>query len=294
MRNLLSPLARVRQHLSKPLSVCAAALLSLTPLYAQEEIVEDPFQPTVAATNSATASLTVQFTVPVGHHLYRDQLVFSVAGKVIETTLPPGKELKDRKTGKLREAYESNLTITLPLAASASATTLSIDYQGCNEEACFFPQTREYRISADGILALNGAVDAEAAEATTSPAKFLTGFEVSRRASGFMSAEKMVGFLEGKDAGQSAISTSVAKFTGWGRLFIIGGILLGGLALNLTPCVLPMIPINLAIMGAGSNRASRRRGFLLGGTYGLAMTLVYGVLGLAVVLTGAKFGSLNS
>jgi len=64
--------------------------------------------------------------------------------------------------------------------------------------------------------------------------------------------------------------------------------------LNLTPCVLPMIPINLAIMGAGSNRASRRRGFLLGSTYGMAMMLVYGVLGLAVVLTGAKFGSLNS
>ena len=118
MRNLLSPLARVRQHLSKPLSVCAAALLSLTPLYAQEEIVEDPFQPTVAATNSATASLTVQVTVPAGHHLYRDQLVFSVDGKVIETTLPPGKELKDRKTGKLREAYESNLAIALPLAAT--------------------------------------------------------------------------------------------------------------------------------------------------------------------------------
>ena len=29
-------------------------------------------------------------------------------------------------------------------------------------------------------------------------------------------------------------------------------ILVGGLALNLTPCVLPMIPINLAIIGAGA------------------------------------------
>ena len=38
----------------------------------------------------------------------------------------------------------------------------------------------------------------------------------------------------------------------------------GGLALNLTPCVLPMIPINLAIIGAGAQAGSRSRGFLLG------------------------------
>ena len=41
-------------------------------------------------------------------------------------------------------------------------------------------------------------------------------------------------------------------------------VFLGGLALNLTPCVLPMIPINLAIIGAGAQAGSRRRGFLLG------------------------------
>lgn len=295
MRILSSSLSCVCKHLGKPLSVCAAALLSLTLSPAQEELVEDPFQPTVtAATNGATASLTVQFVVPTGHHLYRDQLVFSLDGKAIETSLPPGKELKDRTTGKLREAYESDLAITLPVAANAPAATLSIAYQGCNEESCFFPQTREYRLSAEGVLALNAASDVAATATPTGPEKLLTGFEVSRRASGFMNAATMVGFLEGKDAAPSAVATSAAKFTGWGRLFIVGGILLGGLALNLTPCVLPMIPINLAIMGAGSNRASRRRGFLLGGTYGLAMTLVYGVLGLAVVLTGAKFGSLNS
>ena len=40
--------------------------------------------------------------------------------------------------------------------------------------------------------------------------------------------------------------------------------LIGGLAFNLTPCVLPMIPINLAIIGAGAQAQSRGRGFLLG------------------------------
>ena len=41
-------------------------------------------------------------------------------------------------------------------------------------------------------------------------------------------------------------------FEGRGPLAILVLVFLGGLALNLTPCVLPMIPINLAIIGAGT------------------------------------------
>src|SRR5262249_52060189 len=63
---------------------------------------------------------------------------------------------------------------------------------------------------------------------------------------------------------------------------------------NLTPCVLPMIPINLAIIGAGAQASSRGRGFLLGSAYGIAMAVVYGLLGLVVILTAGTFGTINS
>jgi len=55
-----------------------------------------------------------------------------------------------------------------------------------------------------------------------------------------------------------------------------------------------MIPVNLAIIGAGARAGSPSRGCLLGGIYGLGMALTYGSLGLIVVLTGAKFGALNA
>jgi thiol:disulfide interchange protein len=71
-------------------------------------------------------------------------------------------------------------------------------------------------------------------------------------------------------------------------------VFLGGLALNLTPCVLPMIPINLAIIGAGARAGSRGRGFALGSAYGAAMALVYGVLGVIVILTAGSFGTINA
>ena len=83
-------------------------------------------------------------------------------------------------------------------------------------------------------------------------------------------------------------------FEGRGPLAILLLVLIGGLALNLTPCVLPMIPINIAIIGAGAQAGSRARGFLLGAAYGAAMALVYGVIGLVVILTAGTFGTINA
>src|SRR4029078_11383316 len=55
-----------------------------------------------------------------------------------------------------------------------------------------------------------------------------------------------------------------------------------------------MIPINLAIIGAGVKAGSRSRGFLLGAAYGGAMAIVYGILGLVGILTAGAFGTVNS
>jgi thiol:disulfide interchange protein len=55
-----------------------------------------------------------------------------------------------------------------------------------------------------------------------------------------------------------------------------------------------MIPINLAIIGAGAKAGSRSRGFLLGGVYGAAMALVYGLLGVIVITTASTFGTINA
>jgi thiol:disulfide interchange protein len=55
-----------------------------------------------------------------------------------------------------------------------------------------------------------------------------------------------------------------------------------------------MIPINLAIIGAGTQARSRSSGFLLGAAYGSAMAVVYGVLGAVVILTTGRFGTVNA
>ena len=67
---------------------------------------------------------------------------------------------------------------------------------------------------------------------------------------------------------------------------------LGGILLNFTPCILPMIPVNLIIIQASGQGAWT--GFRRGGAYALGMTVAYGALGALAALGGARFGDLNS
>ena len=118
----------------------------------------------------------------------------------------------------------------------------------------------------------------------------LDQFTVLASTGGYLGTGDFLTFIRNAESGV----VEKGLFEGQGPLAILLIVLVGGLALNLTPCVLPMIPINLAIIGAGAQASSRKRGFLLGLTYGGAMAVVYGILGLIVVLTASTFGTINA
>jgi len=68
-----------------------------------------------------------------------------------------------------------------------------------------------------------------------------------------------------------------------------------GLATSLTPCVYPMIPITVGILGgAGASGASRGRRVGLTLIYVAGLALVYSLLGLVAGLTGSLFGAISS
>ncbi|MCP3902306.1 MAG: DUF255 domain-containing protein [Planctomycetes bacterium] len=70
--------------------------------------------------------------------------------------------------------------------------------------------------------------------------------------------------------------------TGVGFLLLLGVAALGGFLLNLTPCVLPVIP--LKIMGLSSAAGNRRRTFMLGTTMSLGVVAFWLALGLGIAL----------
>lgn len=63
---------------------------------------------------------------------------------------------------------------------------------------------------------------------------------------------------------------------------------LGGLALNLTPCVYPMIPVTMAYF---SHQASPRRALAMAGLYVAGMSLSYAVLGMITAWAGGLLGA---
>ncbi len=249
--------------------------------------------------NGGVLALKVDFSVPTDCVLYAERLHF-LNGDSTELTplrLPTPQLKVDKATGHEKKIYDRNFTAWLePVTGN-----LQVKFQGCTNDACFFPEKRSFAMNGAGIFSeatastaspVNVATDTTAAADWKAEAK---GFQVIAKETGYVKAGDFIQFLNRTAAGElQAANDPLAKYKRFGLVATVCLILLGGLGLNLTPCVLPLIPINLAIIGAGKAAHSRREGFLHGGAYGLGMSLAYGILGLAVVLTGAKFGTLNS
>ncbi len=68
-------------------------------------------------------------------------------------------------------------------------------------------------------------------------------------------------------------------------------VFLGGLALNLTPCVYPLIPITIGYFG-GQSEGSTAKLTMMGILFVIGMALTYSVIGVVTALSGAVFGAL--
>ncbi|GAB6193144.1 hypothetical protein JCM39068_28930 [Desulfocastanea catecholica] len=84
------------------------------------------------------------------------------------------------------------------------------------------------------------------------------------------------------------------SFRGWGMLWTLLGIFAGGLALNLTPCVYPMIPITVSFFGGRSTQGKPGQFTLVlhGLCYLMGLAVTNSTLGVVAALTGGLMGSL--
>src|SRR3989338_721063 len=74
----------------------------------------------------------------------------------------------------------------------------------------------------------------------------------------------------------------------WNFLSLLG-IFLSGLALNLTPCIYPMLSVTVGLLG-GRERESVIASFRRALAYGAGIMMMYSVLGVVAALTGHLFG----
>ena len=260
--------------------------------------------------SAKNGQLAVKCNIPADHYLYQQSTILKVTvnGKDLAPSKSP--EVSDHKDDfGIQKIYHGGGVIkwifSLP---PGSAGKVKVDFQGCRDKGgdepavCFMPATKEFsfgpekKVSPEAPKAASNVVPEKKSSSLKSDSleKILDDFKVLKTGGGYLPPKEFLSFLSDTNPGSVANSGDSLGLADKSMIGLILFILIGGMLLNLTPCVLPMIPINLAIIGAGTSNNSKASGFIRGGIYGAGIAIAYGALGLVTVLTGAKFGSLNS
>lgn len=188
----------------------------------------------------------------------------------VTLSLPAGEEITFDFSETPLMVWEGKVvlmgTVSVPAdAAGDVALAVSVTAQACNNSQCMPPLAVEAVLNAE-IAAAGHAVQAINQEFFVSEGTTAAADEAP----------------QGEEASDDLADRSLF-------LFLLG-VFLAGLALNLTPCVFPLIPITV---GFFSQQAKNRSGgtFWMAFAYVMGIAVTYSVLGVMAALTGQLFGS---
>ena len=269
---------------------------------------ENAFVIPVSAQNwSFTAEqgrLTVTLTLPDGIYAYEKATGPELAGNGGETAVKP-----DSAPASVSHAggnvFAGTVQWTFRTEPRTFPCILEVNWQACSKNGeCYLPGSAalavfsskadwtagKYRIPALPGTEIEGKdAEPELPSAAKGGWIALPNYRMLRSANGYLPPEEFTDFLNGTK------SEDLLRLAGRGFWMMLLLVLLGGLALNLTPCVLPLIPVNLAMIGAAKDSERTRASRLLRGLiYGAGIAVAYGLLGVIAVLTGSTFGAVAS
>ena len=227
-----------------------------------------------------TVPVIILFSIASNHHIYKDQIRIESGNpeqfSLESMELPAGKIKFDTFLEKEVELYERQIEIKSYIRASKDVSAgsnnirLEVRYQGCSDKICFTPKMEEFTIPVQVEQASWTAGISSGEEKPTHPvSKPVKEVE----AGGFQKT------IESKGIFVSLIL-----------------IFLAGVGLSFTPCVYPMIPITVAVIGgqtSGEQTTARKplKAFFLSLIYVLGISIVYSALGVTAASTGALFGT---
>ena len=229
--------------------------------------LDKPLQP------GATSTLIIDAAVDAGWHINSNHPSGSdYIPTQIKLTLPKGVtagEVQYPAADKTELAFSSeelsvftgDIQFRIPLKAEAAiapndSATVTLTYQACNNNQCLAPTSIS---SVAGLWAIY--------QATSSGPQGVAESHSEPQASDWLSR---------------AFSSR-----GYAIGFLI--VLLGGLALNLTPCVYPLIGVTIAYFG--NQGGGPRRVLILAILFVLGIAIMFSSVGVAVALSGGLFGA---
>ena len=217
-------------------------------------------------------SIEIQMKLPPGYHAYDDK--FSVVilepdgFKVAPLKIEPLATWYDKFSKRDRQGVKDQATLTAHIEApdrflkKYDKMILELTYQACSDQFCLFPSTKKIEVP---ITTPVVAGEAELTTPAPSPAETPSG--------GFFDTHNFKKYL-----GSSLFA---------GLLFVF----FAGIFTSFTPCIFPMIPITLAVLGNHSEQKSRLQNFITSLVYVLGIATTYSLLGLVAASGGGMFGA---
>ena len=233
----------------------------VTPLTAKARL-----QPSVIEAGGS-AELIIDIEMAEGFHAYLDRFHLGFEApddlKLAPFKIDPIVKFKDTVTKKMKDGVNGKATMTARVevpkgfADAAYNGRLKLGYQACTDEFCLFPKSV--------VLDLPFTVGASVTAAPLAPLEP----------------------LKSESAAVTDFKDMMAKGFAWTLLSMF----IAGFLTSLTPCIYPMIPITLAVLGARGKNQSHWKSLSLSLTYVLGIALTYSMLGVVAASTGGLFGS---
>jgi len=285
---------RARTPTAMLFAIILGALLATAPAPAAEPVWQvSPFTVTVhAGLESVRAGeelpVAVVFDIAPGHKVYDDALAALEVGLAPDETAkligdvrrPRPHEKPDPASGAVRLVHEGRAVFGLTVEAPAPppdgpgevVVRLRVSFEGCSEGSCFLRDTRTLELAvpvrAEGTPAVQINTELFGDDAAALAAK---------------SPEDAAAAAEPPD-----------DFTGRNPIVAVVVAFLFGIAMSLTPCVYPLIPVTLAVIGAKSAGGGWRRGLALSLVYVLGLSVTYMLLGIIAAKGGSTVGAASS
>ncbi|HRK07072.1 MAG TPA: cytochrome c biogenesis protein CcdA [Pseudobdellovibrionaceae bacterium] len=222
---------------------------------------------TLKSESDRTGQLRIEMKLEPKHRAYVDKFKLVAIDptdlKIGAFDIQPTVKFYDQFSKKDKIGVEGAGTLVTDLEnlpRDAKRLKLKFTYQACTDEYCHFPKHIEL-----------------------SP-RIRIG---ETKSSGEAKAES-----QSSEPVASANDDEFSKALSEGMFSAILFMLIAGFLTSLTPCIYPMIPITLAILGARTKGQSKVKSFALSFIYVLGIATTYSILGVIAALSGELFGSM--
>ncbi len=213
------------------------------------------------------ADFQMELNLQEGFFAYHDRFRLKVLSpenaKVGELFIDPIVSFQDNLSKKKKKGVKNKATITtqiqIPdgLPSDLKSFEMVLTYIACTKKFCLTPRSVNLSVDTEGMIQSKSQANSE------------------------------------ESSSDIASTTYIKKQIQENLAYALLLIFVFGLLTSLTPCIYPLIPITLAVLGSDDKR-SKLQSFLISLSYVFGIGITYALLGVLAAQTGQLFGSLIS